>query len=129
MVLAAGLGKRMRSHDATVPKPLVKVAGKTLIDYTLDRLADAGAQKAIVNTHHMAAMIDAHLADRVNPQIIISHEEGDPLETGGGLIKAAQYFPEAPIFCTNTDAILLDEGAEAWGTLSSAWRNDAMANV
>ena len=126
MVLAAGLGKRMRAHDDTLPKPLVTVSGKALIDYTLDRLARADVRTAVVNTHHMGHMIEVHLAGRTQPEIIISREESEPLETGGGLIKATEYFPNAPIFCTNTDAILLDKQNEAWTMLSAAWVDEEM---
>ena len=122
MVLAAGLGKRMRPLTAELPKPLVPVAGKALIDYTLDRFADAGVAKAIVNVHYRADQLESHVRDRTRPQIVISDERGLLLETGGGLKKARSHFGESPVYCANTDAILLDEdGAEACATLAQAW--------
>src|SRR6476469_3330423 len=88
MVLAAGLGTRMRPLTDTLPKPLVRVAGKALIDHALDRLADASVTKAVVNVHHMADQIVAHLKGRTRPQITISDERDALLDTGGGVVKA-----------------------------------------
>ena len=76
MVLAAGLGTRMRPHNGQIPKPLVQMGGKSLIDYSLDRLADAGVERAVVNVHYLADAIESHLAGRKRPQIIISDERG-----------------------------------------------------
>jgi MurNAc alpha-1-phosphate uridylyltransferase len=127
MVLAAGLGKRMRPLTDHRPKPLVEVAGKPLIDYTLDRFAAAGVRRAVVNVHYFADMMEAHLAERTAPEITISDERGLLLETGGGLKKAAPLLGDAPIFCSNTDAILLDDGAgEACANLAAQWREDDM---
>ena len=83
MVLAAGLGTRMRPLTDTMPKPLVRVAGKPLIDHVLDRLADAGVEKAVVNVHHFADQVSQHLARRTLPRIVISDERGLLLGTGG----------------------------------------------
>ena len=88
MVLAAGLGTRMRPLTDTMPKPLVKVAGKPLIDHVLDRLADADVEKAVVNVHHFADQLIEHLGRRPRPQIVISDERGLLLGTGGGVRKA-----------------------------------------
>ena len=74
MVLAAGLGTRMRAFNGRIPKPLVKVGGKALIDYVLDRLAEQGVERAVVNVHHLADQIERHLAQRQRPQIVISDE-------------------------------------------------------
>lgn len=130
MVLAAGLGLRMRPLTDTRPKPLVDVAGKPLIDYTLDRFAAAGVSRAIVNVHHLADMMEAHLTRRMAPEILISDERALLLETGGGLKKARPLLGEAPIYCTNTDAILIDApGSEACAALANAWdaqRMDAL---
>src|SRR6187551_3982483 len=88
MVLAAGLGTRMRPLTDKMPKPLVKVAGKSLIDHVLDRLADAGVTRAVVNVHYLAEQIERHVAARTRPQVTISDERGLLLDTGGGVIKA-----------------------------------------
>ncbi len=122
MVLAAGLGTRMRPFTDEMPKPLIPVAGKALMDYALDRFAAAGIKKAIVNVHHLADQIEGHLLSRKTPEIIISDERSLLLETGGGIKKARRYFGEAPVFCTNTDAILLDAPEEeACATLIDYW--------
>lgn len=85
MVLAAGLGTRMRPLDPTIPKPLVRLAGRALVDHVLDRLADAGVTTAVVNVHHLAGQIEAHLAGRRSPRIAISDERAMLLDTGGGV--------------------------------------------
>jgi MurNAc alpha-1-phosphate uridylyltransferase len=127
MVLAAGLGTRMRPLTDQLPKPLIKVAGKALIDHALDRFAAAGVTRAVVNVHYRADQMEAHLADRRAPQIVISDERALLLETGGGLKKARPHLGRAPIFCTNTDAILVDgAGGEPCAALANAWRDDAM---
>ncbi len=89
MVLAAGLGTRMRPLTDSTPKPLVKVAGKPLIDHVLDRLADAGVGQAVVNVHHFADQLQRHLAHRQRPKIVISDERGLLLGTGGGVKKSS----------------------------------------
>jgi MurNAc alpha-1-phosphate uridylyltransferase len=122
MVLAAGLGKRMRPLTDDRPKPLVKVAGKPLLDYALDRFAAAGVSRAVVNVHYFPDMIEAHLAGRKTPKIAISDEREVLLETGGGLKKASSFLGAKPVYCTNTDAILLDEpGSEACARLADAF--------
>ena len=88
MVLAAGLGTRMRPLTDTMPKPLVQVAGKALIDHVLDKLAAAGVKTAVVNVHYLADQIERHLAKRKKPRIVISDERGVLLGTGGGVVKA-----------------------------------------
>ncbi len=127
MVLAAGLGTRMRPLTDHCPKPLIKVAGKPLIDHTLDRFARAGVRRAVVNVHYLADQMEAHLAARRAPEIVISDERARLLETGGGLKKAAPHHGTAPIYCTNTDAILVDGGGgEPCAALGKAWREDTM---
>ena len=88
MVLAAGLGTRMRPLTDTKPKPLVPVAGKPLLDHVLDRLADAGVERAVVNVHYLAEQIIAHTKSRTSPRVTISDERGLLLGTGGGVVKA-----------------------------------------
>jgi len=127
MVLAAGLGTRMRPLTDEMPKPLIPVAGKALLDYALDRFAAAGVTRAVVNVHHLADQIESHVVGREAPQIILSNERELLLETGGGLKKARAHFGDAPVYCTNTDAILIDEPpAEACATLQDAWRGEDM---
>ena len=122
MVLAAGLGTRMRPLTDSQPKPLIKVAGKALIDYTLDRFAAVGIENAVVNVHYLADLLEAHLAERTTPEIKISDERECLLETGGGITKALPLLGKEPIFCTNTDAILFDDANnEACRTLIEAW--------
>ena len=125
MVMAAGMGKRMRPLTATQPKPLVRVAGKPLIDHALDRLAEAGVAKAVVNVHYLADALEAHVAGRKTPQIVVSDERGELLETGGGMVRAQQHLPD-PFFCLNSDNIWLDGPRNAFADLSHAWDADQM---
>src|ERR1044072_5075375 len=108
MVLAAGLGKRMRPLTDTLPKPLVPVAGKALIDHVLDRLSDAGVTQAVVNVHHRADQIEAHMKGRTRPHIVISDEPGQPLDTGGGVVKALPHLGAAPFFHMNSDTLWIE---------------------
>ena len=125
MVMAAGMGKRMRPLTASQPKPLVRVAGKPLIDYALDRLADAGVGQVVVNVHYLADALEAHLADRTVPQITISDERAQLLETGGGMVNAQDQLAD-PFFCLNADNIWLDGPRSAFHDLSARWDPDAM---
>ena len=93
MIMAAGMGKRMRPLTATQPKPMVRVAGKALIDHALDRLEEAGVARAVVNVHYLADALEAHVLDRAVPKVTISDERAQLLETGGGLIKAQGQLP------------------------------------
>jgi MurNAc alpha-1-phosphate uridylyltransferase len=108
MVLAAGLGTRMRAFNGGIPKPLVAVAGKPLIDYVLDRLAAQGIERAVVNVHHLADQIERHLAARRQPRIVISDERSQLLGTAGGVIKALPELGDAPFFHVNSDSIWID---------------------
>jgi N-acetyl-alpha-D-muramate 1-phosphate uridylyltransferase len=108
IVLAAGLGTRMRPYNGHIPKPLVEVGGKSLIDYVLDRLADTGVERAVVNVHHLADAVERHLAARRQPQIVISDERGLLLGTGGGIAKALPQLGGNPFFLVNSDTIWLD---------------------
>ena len=125
MVMAAGLGKRMRPLTATQPKPLVRVGGKPLIDYALDRLAEAGVARAVVNVHYLADALEAHVLERTAPEIIISDERDALLETGGGLIKAQSHLSD-PFFCLNADNIWLEGPRNAFADLSARWNPDQM---
>jgi MurNAc alpha-1-phosphate uridylyltransferase len=108
MVLAAGLGERMRPLTDRMPKPLVPVAGKPLIDHVLDRLAAAGVGRAVVNVHYLADMVERHLKDRTRPQIVISDERDKLLNTGGGVVKALAALGREPFFHVNSDTIWID---------------------
>ena len=116
MVLAAGLGTRMRPLTDRIPKPLVPVSGKPLIDHVLDRLADAGVARAVVNVHYMAEQIEQHLAYRTRPQIVISDERGLLLGTGGGVARALPQLGQAPFFHINSEP----SGSTAYSPTSRA---------
>ena len=128
MVMAAGLGTRMRPLTNDRPKPLVEVAGKPLIDHALDRLAEAGVARAVVNVHHFGDAVEMHLRGRTVPAIAISDERDQLLETGGGLIRAQALLPD-PFFCVNSDNVWLEGPTDAFRQLSRAWdagRMDAL---
>ena len=108
MVLAAGLGTRMRPLTNNRPKALVEVDGKALIDYVLDRLAAVGVERAVVNVHHFADLLQKHLSARKRPMIIISDERGTLLGTGGAVVKALPQLGNAPFFHLNADTIWVD---------------------
>jgi MurNAc alpha-1-phosphate uridylyltransferase len=120
MVLAAGLGKRMRPLTASQPKPLVRVAGKPLIDHALDRLAEAGVGRAVVNVHYLADALEAHVTARTAPQVTMSDERALLLETGGGMVKALPHLPD-PFFALNADNVWLDGPNTAFAELSRRW--------
>jgi N-acetyl-alpha-D-muramate 1-phosphate uridylyltransferase len=121
MVLAAGLGTRMRPLTDTMPKPLIEVAGKRLIDRMLDPLVAAGVKRAIVNVHYLAEQVEAHLAQRTDLEIVISDERGDVLETGGALAKARPLLGDDPVFVINTDAFWAPESDAPLRALAEAF--------
>ena len=128
MVLAAGLGTRMRPLTLDKPKPLVPVAGRPMIDHALDKLAQAGIARAVVNVHYLPDMLIEHLARRTRPEVAISDERELLLETGGGMVHASGLLPD-PFFCVNSDNIWLDGPTDAFRELSAAWdpaRMDAL---
>jgi N-acetyl-alpha-D-muramate 1-phosphate uridylyltransferase len=108
MVLAAGLGERMRPLTHRLPKPLVRVGGKPLIDHVLDRLAGAHVETAVVNVHHCADLLERHLAGRQAPRVFISDERADLLGTGGGVVKALPLLLPGPFFLANCDTIWVE---------------------
>lgn len=125
MVLAAGLGTRMRPLTDDRPKALVEVGGRALIDHVLDRLADAGVSRAVVNVHWFADRLEAHLAGRQRPRIVISDERARLLETGGGLKQARPLLGDEPIFVANIDSVWTDRG-DALAELARAWDPERM---
>lgn len=122
MVLAAGLGKRMRPLTATRPKPLVEVAGRTLIDHSIDRLRAAGVKKAVVNVHYLPDALEAHMKNRVEGiEIAISDERELLLETGGGLVKALPLIDADPFLVVNSDNLWIDGPMDSLRLLASQW--------
>ncbi len=127
MVMAAGLGKRMRPLTALRPKPLITVAGKPLIDHVFDRLRDAGVERAVVNVHYLADALEAHVMHRVSGlDVVVSDERAQLLETGGGLVKAREMLGEAPFLVVNSDNLWLDGPTDAIRLLASQWDDAAM---
>ena len=108
MILAAGLGTRMRPLTDKMPKPLVRVAGKPLLDHVLDRLGDVGVTKAVVNVHYLPDKIVQHVANRKQPQVVISDERDVVLGTGGGVVKALPLLGGAPFYHLNADTMWID---------------------
>ncbi|MGD0316131.1 MAG: nucleotidyltransferase family protein [Xanthobacteraceae bacterium] len=121
IVLAAGLGTRMRPYNGHVPKPLVQIGGKSLIDYSLDRLADAGVERVVVNVHHLADALERHLASRKRPHIVISDERAELLGTGGGIAKALPQLGDGPFFLVNSDTVWLDGVKPNFARLADAF--------
>ena len=126
MVFAAGLGTRMLPLSRTCPKPLIKVAGKALIDHVLDPLARIGVPQAIVNVHYLADQIEAHVKDRQAPQIIISDERELLLDQGGGIRKVLPLIGSDPFLICNTDAFWIEGASSNLARLIKAWKPDVM---
>ena len=126
MVMAAGLGTRMRPLTNDKPKPLVRVAGKALIDHALDRLVVAGVTLAVVNVHYMAEMVKAHLARRSDIEIRFSEENDALLGTGGGVVKALPHFGKDPFFIINTDTVWVEGIGHALDRMIARWDPDKM---
>jgi N-acetyl-alpha-D-muramate 1-phosphate uridylyltransferase len=126
MVLAAGLGQRMRPLTDKKPKPLVEVAGKPLIDHVLDRLCAAGVEHAVVNVHYRAEQIMEHVASRTRPQLTISDERGVLLGTGGGVVKALPQLGREPFFHMNSDTIWIEGPSPNLNRLAQAYDTASM---
>lgn len=123
MVLAAGLGTRMRPLTDDRPKALVEVGGRALIDHVLHRLGESGVERAVVNVHWFAERLESHLAARKDgPEILISDERAELLETGGGLKKAGPLLGPDPVFVANIDSVWTDNGAPGDGALNQLAR-------
>lgn len=116
----------MRPLTDTMPKPLVRVCGKPLLDYALDRLAEAGVTDAVVNVHHFAEQIEKHLRGRTKPRITISDERGELLETGGGLVKALPLLGAAPFILLNSDTLWLDGVRPNLSRLAASFDDEIM---
>ena len=127
MVMAAGLGKRMRPLTATRPKPLIEVAGQALLDHVLERLKAAGVARVVVNVHYLADAVEAHLTSRTQGlDIAISDERTQLLETGGGLVKAAPLIDADPFLAVNSDNYWVDGPADTLKLLASQWDDARM---
>ena len=129
MILAAGLGKRMRPITVTVPKPLVEVAGRALIDHSLDRLESAGVETAVVNIHYLPQLMRAHLARRRRrPEVLISDETAKLLDTGGGIRHALPLLGDEPFYVLNSDSFWIEGARPNLRWLAGAW-DDAKMDV
>ncbi|MFA6115581.1 MAG: nucleotidyltransferase family protein [Sphingomonas sp.] len=127
MVMAAGLGKRMRPLTATRPKPLVEVAGRPLIDHVFNRLRSAGVKRAVVNVHYLADALEAHLMNRVKGiEIAVSDERGRLMETGGGIVQARALIGDKPFLVVNSDNLWIDGPADAIRLLAARWDDTTM---
>lgn len=127
MIMAAGLGKRMRPLTATRPKPLIEVSGKALLDHVLERLRIAGVKKVVVNVHYLADALEAHLATRDHGlEVEVSDERALLLETGGGLVKAAPLIDSDPFLALNSDNLWIDGPADTIKLLASQWDDARM---
>ncbi len=126
MVLAAGVGARMRPITDRIPKPLISVGGRALIDHVLDRLAVAGVQVAVVNVHHFADQIEQHLSDRRRPKIVISDERARLLNTGGGVVNAMPRLGAGPFFHINADTIWIEGATPNLDRLAAVFDADRM---
>lgn len=127
MVLAAGLGKRMRPLTATRPKPLIEVAGQSLLDHLLERLSAAGVERAVVNVHYLADAVEAHLKKNAHGlDISISDERGLLLETGGGMVQALPLIDADPFLVVNSDNLWIDGPADTLKLLASHWDGSKM---
>jgi N-acetyl-alpha-D-muramate 1-phosphate uridylyltransferase len=127
--LAAGLGKRMQPITDTMPKPMVRLAGKPMIDHALDRLADAGITRAVINVHYLAGIIEDHVAARRKPLIRISDERGVLLETGGGVVKALPLLGQQPFVIHNSDTVWIEHGPPNIARLIAAFDPARMDSV
>ncbi len=127
MIMAAGLGKRMRPLTATRPKPLIEVGGKTLLDHVLEKLHTAGVRKVVVNVHYLADALEAHLATRPHGlEVVISDERDLLMETGGGLVKAAPLIDSDLFLALNSDNLWIDGPADTIRLLASQWDDSKM---
>ena len=125
MILAAGFGTRMRPLTEKLPKPLIEVGGRAMIDRTIDRLEDDGIEKVVVNLHHLGHLIEQHLRKRGSPEIVFSHEV-EILNTGGGVAKALPLLGGDPFFVANSDIMWLNGPTSTLQDLASVWDDEKM---
>lgn len=126
MILAAGLGKRMRPITATTPKPLVEVAGRSLIDHGFQKMRDAGVERAVVNVHYLADLVEVHVTKCRSPEIVISDEREQLLDTGGGIAKALPHLGPKPFYVYNSDSFWIEGYRRNLDLLAGRWDDDAM---
>ena len=126
MILAAGLGTRMRPLTDTRPKPLIEVSGRSLIDRTVDRIRDAGISRVVVNMHYLADQIETWAGRQSNPPVTLSDEREGLLDTGGGVTKALRALGQSPFFVFNSDSFWVDGPAPALQRMQKAWNDDEM---
>jgi N-acetyl-alpha-D-muramate 1-phosphate uridylyltransferase len=126
MVLAAGFGTRMRPLTLTTPKPLIKVAGKSLLEYGFDRLREAQVETAVVNGHYLAGQIEDWARHIKSPRTLFSDERDAILDTGGGIARALPLLGDEPFFVLNADCFWLDGATPALQRLRAAWNDQAM---
>jgi len=127
MVLAAGIGKRMRPLTATVPKPLIEVHGRALIDHSLDALEIAGVEEAVVNVHYLPTLVEAHLRRRKSgPRTVISDERSQLLDTGGGIVKALPLLGPEPFYLLNSDSFWIEGARPNLHWLAASWDDAKM---
>ncbi|MDH5748194.1 MAG: nucleotidyltransferase family protein [Rhodospirillales bacterium] len=126
MILAAGLGIRMRPITDTTPKPLIEVNDRALIDHAIDRLEESGVKTVVVNLHHLGEKIEAHLRKRPSPEILFSHEPDQRLETGGGVKQALPLLGDDPFFVINGDMLWLNGSQSALARMARTWNGEIM---
>jgi MurNAc alpha-1-phosphate uridylyltransferase len=126
MIMAAGFGTRMRPLTNKIPKPLVKVQGRALIDHVMDRLIEAGVKTIVVNIHYMGDQIKAHVEKRKDVEIVISDETGALLDSGGGIFKALPHFKGEPFYHANADTVWVEGASHALDRLKAAWNPSEM---
>ncbi len=126
MILAAGFGKRLRPITDKTPKPMLEVAGRTLLDHSIDHLAASGIEKVVINIHHLGSLIEQHITRRTDVEVVISDESDEILETGGGIAKALPLLGEDPFFVINGDVLWLDGPTSALRRLACTWDQSRM---
>jgi MurNAc alpha-1-phosphate uridylyltransferase len=129
MVLAAGRGKRMRPLTATTPKPLVEVAGRALVDHVLDRLAGVGVEKAVVNVHYLADLVEVHVLKRDRPAVVVSDERPKLLDTGGAVVRALPQIGPEPFYHLNSDSLWIEGARPNLEVLAERWDGEHMDGI